>query len=214
MWSTRLKRVFDVAVSASAIVLLSPVLGVIAAAVRVKLGSPIFFRHIRPGMNEEPFELVKFRTMLDTRGEDGKLLPDAERTVPFGTALRSTSLDELPTLINVLRGDMSLVGPRPLLTRYLPHYSEHQRRRHQVRPGITGLAQVNGRNALNWAQLLELDVEYVESMSFRRDVAILIKTFNKVARKDGVATDGREIGRTPFDVSVAPSARRSVDDEI
>ena len=172
------------------LVALSPVLVGVGAAVAWKLGRPVLFRQVRPGLNGEPFEMVKFRTMTDARGSDGHLLPDADRLTPFGRFLRSSSLDELPELWNVVRGDMSLVGPRPLLMRYLDLYTPEQARRHEVRPGITGLAQVSGRNALSWDDKFALDVWYVDHRSLALDLKILAWTVLKVVRRDGVsATD-------------------------
>jgi lipopolysaccharide/colanic/teichoic acid biosynthesis glycosyltransferase len=185
-----IKRVFDVAVSAAALTTLAvPMLGV-ACLVRVKLGSPVFFRQVRPGKHGEPFELVKFRTMTDARRADGTWLSDAERLTAFGRFLRSSSLDELPELWNVLKGDMSLVGPRPLLMEYLPRYSREQARRHEVRPGITGWAQVNGRNALSWDEKFKLDVWYVDHRSLSLDVKILWMTVTKVLRREGISAEG------------------------
>ena len=178
------KRAFDVAVVLLAAPLWVPVAGVIAVMVLVRLGAPVFFVQTRPGRNGEPFALVKFRTMLNGA------MPDAERLTSLGRWLRAWSLDELPELLNVLRGDMSLVGPRPLLPQYLPRYSERHRLRHEVRPGITGLAQVSGRNALRWSDKFDLDVEYVERCSFRLDVAILWRTLRAVLRREGISAAG------------------------
>ncbi len=190
------KRIFDVACAAVGLVLLSPVVATVAGAVRWRLGSPVLFRQVRPGLHGEPFELVKFRTMTDARGPDGELLPDAERLPAFGAFLRSTSLDELPELWNVVRGDMSFVGPRPLLTEYLDHYSPEQARRHEVRPGITGWAQVNGRNALTWRERLAMDVWYVDHQSWRLDLRILARTVVSVVRRDGITGEGEAtVGR-------------------
>jgi lipopolysaccharide/colanic/teichoic acid biosynthesis glycosyltransferase len=183
----RIKRLFDVAISAFAIVLSFPVQAAVAGIIAVKLGRPVLFRQQRPGLHGETFELIKFRSMKPSRSE---FESDEERMTPFGAALRATSLDELPTLWNVLRGDMSLVGPRPLLTSYLDRYTERQARRHEVRPGITGLAQVNGRNALGWEERLELDVRYVDSRSLRLDAQILLKTIMTVVRRDGISAEG------------------------
>ncbi len=184
------KRVFDVALSAAALATLGvPMLG-IACVVRVKLGTPVLFRQVRPGKDGEPFELVKFRTMTDARRPDGTLLSDAERLTSFGRFLRSSSLDELPELWNVLKGDMSLVGPRPLLVEYLPRYSREQARRHDVRPGITGWAQVNGRNALGWDEKFKLDVWYVDNRSLSLDLRILWMTVSKVLRREGISAEG------------------------
>ena len=184
------KRLADVLLVLLATPVWVPLMGVIALLVRVKLGSPVFFPQERPGRGSRPFQLVKFRTMTNARDASGVLLPDAERLTRFGRALRSSSLDELPELWNVLRGDMSLVGPRPLLTRYLPRYSVHHRRRHEVRPGITGLAQVSGRNAITWAEKLDLDVAYVERCSLGLDARILGRTLWSVVRREGITAEG------------------------
>ena len=180
------KRVFDITVSAALLVLLSPLILVIAIAVRRGLGSPVIFRQIRPGLHGRPYTMYKFRSMHDTTNERGELIDDPDRTPPLGRRLRSASLDELPELWNVLRGDMSLVGPRPLLMRYLPRYTPEQMRRHEVRPGITGLAQVGGRNALTWEQKFALDVEYVDNHDLRMDLAILFRTVKVVLRREGI----------------------------
>ena len=184
------KRLFDILASGAGIVAISPVLIGAAIGVRAKLGSPILFTQERPGKDGKPFVMYKFRTMTDERGPEGELLPDEERLVGFGKFLRSTSIDELPELLNVLKGDMSLVGPRPLLKRYLPLYSERQARRHEVKPGITGWAQVNGRNALSWDEKFELDVWYVENQSFLLDMKILVKTVLQVVRREGISSEG------------------------
>jgi lipopolysaccharide/colanic/teichoic acid biosynthesis glycosyltransferase len=182
-----LKRLIDIAVSATALVLLAPVLGALGLVVRRELGSPVLFRQPRPGKDEGIFELVKFRTMLEpARG----LVTDEQRLTPVGGFLRATSLDELPTLWNVLKGDMSLVGPRPLLVQYLPRYSATQARRHEVRPGVTGLAQVSGRNALSWDEKLALDVEYVERRSLLVDARIIVRTFAATFRRHGISAEG------------------------
>lgn len=179
------KRALDVTVSAVGLVVLAPVQGVIALLVRRKLGSPVLFRQPRPGKDEQIFELVKFRTMLEPDPDRG-LVSDEDRMTPFGRLLRSTSLDELPSLWNVLKGEMSLVGPRPLLVRYLDRYSPEQRRRHEVRPGITGLAQVSGRNAISWEQKFAKDIDYVDRRSLRLDLGILLATLGKVLKRDGI----------------------------
>lgn len=184
------KRAIDMVGSVLALVLLSPVFAIIALLVRCKLGPPVLFRQTRPGLHGHPFTLIKFRSMTDQRDADGELLPDHERLPRFGRALRTTSLDELPEFWNVFRGDMSLVGPRPLLMEYLPLYSERQARRHEVRPGITGWAQVNGRNAPNWDERLEMDVWYVENRSLLLDLQILLRTVVAVFRRVGISRDG------------------------
>lgn len=186
----RLKRIMDVVISLGALIALSPVLLTIALLVRVRLGSPVLFRQVRPGLGARPFEMIKFRTMLDAVGSDGHPLSDAERLTPFGRWLRSTSLDELPELWNVLKGDMSLVGPRPLLLEYLPLYSAEQARRHEIRPGVTGWAQVNGRNAIAWQDKLAMDVWYVDNRSFLLDLKILLLTVKKVVLREGVSSEG------------------------
>jgi lipopolysaccharide/colanic/teichoic acid biosynthesis glycosyltransferase len=184
------KRAIDVIASAVGLVVLSPILVVLALLIRARLGSPILFRQTRPGLHARPFEILKFRTMRDAFDAAGNPLPDAERLPPLGRFLRSTSLDELPELWNVLRGDMSLVGPRPLLMEYIPLYSAHQARRHDVRPGITGWAQVNGRNMLGWNERFALDVEYVERQSLALDARILLLTMLKVFRREGINQQG------------------------
>ena len=185
-----MKRLFDFLLALLALLLLALPLLVLALLVRRKLGSPVLFRQVRPGLHGQPFEMVKFRTMTDARGADGALLPDAVRLTPFGRFLRASSLDELPELWNVLKGEMSLVGPRPLLMEYVPLYSAEQYRRHEVRPGVTGWAQVNGRNAISWEQKFKLDVWYVENQSFWLDVKILFLTVKKVLVKDGISASG------------------------
>lgn len=186
IYETYVKRALDVALSGCALAVLSPVMGVTALLVRQKLGSPVIFHQDRPGKNEQIFRLYKFRTMTDARGADGELLPDAQRLTPFGRRLRSTSLDELPELWNILRGDMSIVGPRPLLVEYLPYYTADERHRHDVRPGLTGLAQINGRNTLTWEQKFAYDLEYVQHISFITDLSILLGTVGKVLNRSGV----------------------------
>ncbi|PFW49659.1 sugar transferase [Priestia megaterium] len=184
-----IKRLVDIILSLVAIICLSLVLLTVAFLVRVKLGSPVLFKQKRPGMNEKIFLMYKFRTMTDARGENGELLPDDVRLTKFGKFLRSTSLDELPELFNILKGDMSLVGPRPLLVQYLPLYNEHQKRRHEVRPGLSGLAQVNGRNTINWEDKFILDVEYVDNVSFIRDWKIIFLTIKKVFVREGINSE-------------------------
>lgn len=185
-----LKRVLDVAGAGAGLVAGAPAMVGAAVAIRATMGAPVFFRQQRPGLHGKPFGLYKFRTMTDARGPDGELLPDAERLTPVGQFIRSTSLDELPQLLNVLRGEMSLVGPRPLLMRYLPRYSPRQSRRHEVKPGITGLAQVRGRNSLSWAEKFEHDVRYVEQWSLALDVRILVETVAQVLKRDGISSEG------------------------
>jgi sugar transferase EpsL len=188
--SAAVKRTVDVIGAAVGLVLLAPVLVGIAVAVRLRLGSPILFRQVRPGLHGQCFTILKFRSMTSTTDEQGRLLPDRRRLTPFGRKLRSTSLDELPSLWNVLRGDMSLVGPRPLLVEYLPRYTREQARRHDVRPGITGWAQVNGRNAVSWDQRLAMDVWYVDHRSLRLDLRILLLTAGKAFAREGISREG------------------------
>ena len=187
---SKIKRILDFIISLIAFIVFSPVLLVVAVLVYIKLGSPIIFKQERPGKDGKIFKMYKFRTMLDSYNKFGEALPDEERLTKFGKILRSTSLDELPELINVIKGDMSLVGPRPLLVEYLDLYSEEQNRRHDVRPGITGWAQVNGRNSIGWNEKLNLDVEYVDNLSFLLDIKILFLTVYKVFKRDGINQDG------------------------
>nr|WP_205755310.1 sugar transferase [Azotobacter chroococcum] len=181
---------FDILVAATALLLLAPLLLVLAWLVRRRIGAPVLFRQLRPGLHGRPFELLKLRSMREALDERGRPLPDAERLTPFGRLLRASSLDELPELWNVLRGDMSLVGPRPLLMEYLPLYTPEQARRHAVRPGITGWAQVNGRNALSWEEKFRLDVWYVDHRSFRLDLRILLLTLKRVLAREGINAEG------------------------
>ncbi|MBR3608143.1 MAG: sugar transferase [Lachnospiraceae bacterium] len=187
------KRFLDILISGMALILLSPVFLTVAILVRVKLGSPIIFHQKRPGKDEKIFTLCKFRTMTDAKDEKGNLLPDEVRLTSFGKLLRATSLDELPELWNILKGDMSLVGPRPLLVEYLPYYREEEKLRHSVRPGLTGYAQVNGRNFLGWDHRLEKDVFYVKNLSFILDLKILIKTVMVVVKKEDVSVDSNAV---------------------
>jgi len=185
-----MKRLFDAILAALALIALALPLLILAGLIRRNFGSPVFFRQARPGLHGQPFDMIKFRTMNDGRGGDGALLPDSERLTSFGRFLRSTSLDELPELWNVLLGDMSLVGPRPLLIEYLPLYTPEQARRHEVRPGITGWAQVNGRNAISWEEKFALDVWYVDNQTFWLDIKILWLTIKKVLVRDGISAQG------------------------
>ena len=188
------KRFFDIALSASALIILSPVLLITALLVRIKLGGPVLFCQDRPGLNEKIFKLYKFRTMADIRDKSGNLLPDEARLTSFGKRLRATSLDELPELCNILKGDMSIVGPRPLLVKYLPRYNAEQRRRHEVRPGLTGLAQVSGRNLLTWEEKFRLDVEYVDHITFLGDLRIVLRTVKTVLRREGIHSEASTTG--------------------
>ncbi len=185
-----IKRFLDIVISLCAIIILSPIYMVLGILVRCKLGSPVLFHQDRPGKDGKIFHMYKFRSMTDERDENGELLSDEVRLTPFGKKLRATSLDELPELFCILKGDMSLVGPRPLLVRYLPLYSERQRHRHDVRPGLTGWAQVNGRNTLTWPQKFEYDVEYTEKVSFTMDIKILFMTVLNVLKREGISPEG------------------------
>lgn len=184
-----LKRPIDFILSLFAIIVLSPVLSVVAILVRIKLGSPVLFKQRRPGLNEKIFTMYKFRTMTDERDKNGELLPDSARLTKFGKMLRATSLDELPELFNILKGDMSIIGPRPLLVQYLPLYNDHQKRRHEVRPGLSGIAQVSGRNAISWEDKFNLDVEYVDNVSFIGDWKVIFLTIKKVFVREGINSD-------------------------
>lgn len=186
-----LKRIMDILAAGGGLLVLSPLLVVMAVLVRVRLGRPIFFTQTRIGLGEKPFNLIKFRTMTDARGPDGQLLGDAARLTPFGRWLRTTSIDELPELWNILIGEMSLVGPRPLLPQYVPHYTPREQLRHRMRPGITGLAQVSGRNAIGWDARLELDAQYVERFSLRGDIRILWQTLAVVLNRTGISAEGQ-----------------------
>lgn len=184
-----IKRILDIISSLFAIIILSPLLAVTAVFVKTKLGSPVLFKQERPGKDEKIFTLMKFRTMTDERDENGELLPDEVRLTKFGKFLRSTSIDELPELFNILKGDMSVIGPRPLLVEYIPRYNEHQHRRHEVRPGLSGWAQVNGRNTVSWEDKFDMDVHYVDNYSFAMDVKILFMTVLNVLKKEGISSE-------------------------
>lgn len=187
MYAKYIKRPLDFMLSLIAIIILSPLLLIVAILVRIKLGKPVIFKQQRPGKNEKIFTLYKFRTMTDKKDENGNLLPDEQRLTKFGKALRSTSLDELPELINILKGDMAIVGPRPLLVEYLSLYNEEQRHRHDVRPGLTGLAQINGRNSISWEEKFKDDIEYIRKITFLGDCKIALKTIGKVFKKEGIS---------------------------
>jgi lipopolysaccharide/colanic/teichoic acid biosynthesis glycosyltransferase len=189
MYETYAKRPQDVLLASAALVVLSPVLVTVAGLIKWKLGGPVLFKQKRPGKDGVIFEMVKFRTMTDERDEHGELLPDEARLTSFGQTLRSLSLDELPSLLNIVKGDIAIVGPRPLLVEYLPRYNDEQRRRHDVRPGLTGLAQVNGRNRLSWPDRFGLDVTYVDNVTFLNDWKIILQTVGKVVKKDGISSD-------------------------
>ena len=192
-----LKRLLDIIIASIALILLSPLYAFVAYKVKKNLGSPVLFRQVRPGLRGKPFEMIKFRTMKDAVDAQGNPLPDSERLTPFGKMLRSTSLDEMPELWNVIKGDMSVVGPRPLLTEYLPLYTAEQAKRHHVRPGMTGHAQVNGRNAIGWEEKFKLDTWYVENQSTLLDFKIMFKTVHKVLAKDDISAEG-EVTMTKF----------------
>ena len=183
-----IKRLIDIVLSGCALVVLSPILLIVALLVRTKLGAPVIFKQKRPGLNEKIFEMYKFRTMTDEKDENGELMPDEVRLTSFGKKLRSISLDELPELINIFKGDMSIVGPRPLLVSYLERYSSEQKKRHAVKPGITGLAQVEGRNSLSWEEKFNFDIEYVNSVSFLLDIKIVFKTVSVVLKREGISS--------------------------
>ena len=185
-----IKRILDVVIASTALVVLSPLYAFVAYKVKKNLGSPVLFRQVRPGLNGQPFEMIKFRTMKDAVDAQGNPLPDSERLTAFGKMLRATSLDEMPELWNVIKGDMSIVGPRPLLMEYLPLYNEEQAKRHDVRPGMTGYAQVNGRNAIGWEEKFKLDTWYVENRSLWLDFKIMLKTVKKVISKDDISAEG------------------------
>lgn len=185
-----LKRVCDVVIALTALIILSPLYAYVAYKVRKNLGSPVLFRQVRPGLHGKPFEMIKFRSMKDAMDANGNPLPDSERLTPFGKMLRSSSLDEMPELWNVIKGEMSIVGPRPLLTEYLPLYNAEQAKRHNVRPGMTGHAQVNGRNAISWEEKFKLDTWYVENQSLWLDFKIMLKTVQKVIAKDDISAEG------------------------
>jgi len=189
IYQNYIKRLLDFVLALLALIILSPVFLIVAILVRIKLGSPIIFKQERPGLHEKIFRMYKFRTMTDARDENGELLPDDVRLTKFGKILRSTSLDELPELWNILKGDMSIVGPRPLLVKYLPLYSEEQRHRHDVRPGFTGLAQVNGRNSISWDEKFKWDIKYVDDVSFLQDFKIILNTVKVVFKRDGITSD-------------------------
>lgn len=190
MYRKYIKRVLDFTLSLIALIILSPIYLILAILVRIKLGSPIIFKQERPGLNEKIFTLYKFRTMTDEKDENGKLLPDEVRLTKFGKFLRSTSLDELPELINIIKGDMSIVGPRPLLVEYLPLYNEKQKCRHNVRPGLTGYAQISGRNSISWEEKFNDDLMYIENITFIEDLKIVLKTALKVIKREGISQEG------------------------
>lgn len=190
MYAKYIKRVLDLILSLMALIILMPLMIIIAILVRIKLGSPVIFKQERPGKNEKIFTLYKFRTMTDKKDENGNLLPDSERLTKFGKTLRSTSLDELPELFNIIKGDMSIVGPRPLAVQYLPYYTDEERHRHDVRPGLTGLAQIHGRNLLNWEDRFKYDIDYTKDITVLNDLNIILKTMIKVFKREDIAIRG------------------------
>lgn len=200
MYAKYVKRILDFTLSLFALILLSPVMIILYILVRIKLGKPVLFKQMRPGKDEKIFKLYKFRTMTDEKDEHGKLLPDEKRLTKFGKFLRSTSLDELPELLNIIKGDMAIVGPRPLLVEYLEYYNEEEKHRHDVRPGLTGLAQVNGRNSISWEQKFQQDIEYINDLTFINDMKIILKTVGKVFKREGITQQG-EATMERFDVS-------------
>lgn len=187
-----IKRPLDCILATGAFIVLSPVMGVTSILVKKKLGTPVLFKQNRPGKDEKIFRLMKFRTMTNERDENGELLPDEDRLTKFGSFLRSTSLDELPELLNIIKGDMALIGPRPLMVQYLPLYNEEQRHRHDVRPGMSGLAQVSGRNAISWEERFQLDNEYVKHISFAMDLSIMLKTIRVILSREGISSETSE----------------------
>lgn len=208
MYAKYFKRMLDFILSLIALIILSPILLIVAILVRIKLGNPIIFKQQRPGKNEKIFTLYKFRTMTDKKDENGNLLPDSERLTNFGKLLRSTSLDELPELINILKGDMAIVGPRPLLVKYLPYYTEEEKHRHDVRPGLTGLAQICGRNNLDWNERFEMDLKYVNSVSFKEDLIIIFKTISSVLKHNDI-----EVPRESHDLDAIRKIKGEEKDE-
>ena len=190
MYAKYVKRILDFTLSLLALIVLSPIMLILYILVRIKLGNPVIFKQMRPGKDEKIFKLYKFRTMTDEKDEQGNLLPDEQRLTKFGKFLRSTSLDELPELINIIKGDMAIVGPRPLLVQYLEFYNEEQKHRHDVRPGLTGLAQVSGRNSITWEEKFRQDIEYINHLTFKNDVKIIFMTIGKVFKREGISQDG------------------------
>ena len=208
MYAKYFKRMLDFILSLIALIILSPILLIVAILVRIKLGNPIIFKQQRPGKDEKIFTLYKFRTLTDKKDENGNLLPDSERLTNFGKLLRSTSLDELPELINILKGDMAIVGPRPLLVKYLPYYTEEEKHRHDVRPGLTGLAQICGRNNLDWNERFEMDLKYVNSISFKEDLIIIFKTISSVLKHNDI-----EVPRESHDLDAIRKIKGEEKDE-
>ena len=213
MYRNYIKRILDFILSLLAFVILLPIMIIIYILVGIKLGRPVIFKQMRPGKDEKIFKLYKFRTMTDEKDENGNLLPDEARLTKFGKFLRSTSLDELPELINIIKGDMAIVGPRPLLVQYLEFYNEEQKHRHDVRPGLTGLAQVSGRNSLTWEEKFKQDIEYIHHLTFVNDVKIIFMTIGKVFKREGISQEG-EATMERFDIVQAQKQKAKVEENI
>lgn len=213
MYAKYVKRILDFTLSLLALIVLSPIMIILYILVRIKLGNPVIFKQQRPGKNEKIFKLYKFRTMTDAKDEQGNLLPDEQRLTKFGKFLRSTSLDELPELINIIKGDMAIVGPRPLLVQYLEFYNEEQKHRHDVRPGLTGLAQVSGRNSITWEEKFKQDIEYINHLTFINDVKIIFMTIGKVFKREGISQDG-EATMERFDIEQTQKQNVEIGEKI
>lgn len=213
MYAKYVKRILDFTLSLLALIVLSPIMLILYILVRIKLGNPVIFKQMRPGKDEKIFKLYKFRTMTDEKDEQGNLLPDEQRLTKFGKFLRSTSLDELPELINIIKGDMAIVGPRPLLVQYLEFYNEEQKHRHDVRPGLTGLAQVSGRNSITWEEKFKQDIEYINNLTFKNDVKIIFMTIGKVFKREGISQDG-EATMERFDIAQAQKQNAKVEEKV
>ena len=213
MYAKYVKRILDFTLSLLALIVLSPIMLILYILVRIKLGNPVIFKQMRPGKDEKIFKLYKFRTMTDEKDEQGNLLPDEKRLTKFGKFLRSTSLDELPELINIIKGDMAIVGPRPLLVQYLEFYNEEQKHRHDVRPGLTGLAQVSGRNSLTWEEKFKQDIEYINHLTLVNDVKIIFMTIGKVFKREGISQDG-EATMERFDIAQAQKQNAKVEEKV
>lgn len=213
MYAKCVKRILDFTLSLLALIVLSPIMLILYILVRIKLGTPVIFKQMRPGKNEKIFKLYKFRTMTDEKDEQGNLLPDEQRLTKFGKFLRSTSLDELPELINIIKGDMAIVGPRPLLVEYLEYYTEEEKHRHDVRPGLTGLAQVSGRNSITWEEKFKQDIEYINNLTFKNDVKIIFMTIGKVFKREGISQDG-EATMERFDIAQAQKQNAKVEENV
>ena len=213
MYAKYVKRILDFTLSLLALIVLSPIMLILYILVRIKLGNPVIFKQMRPGKDEKIFKLYKFRTMTDEKDEQGNLLPDEQRLTKFGKFLRSTSLDELPELINIIKGDMAIVGPRPLLVQYLEFYNEEQKHRHDVRPGLTGLAQVSGRNSITWEEKFKQDIEYINHLTFVNDVKIIFMTIGKVFKREGISQDG-EATMERFDIAQTQKQNAKVEEKV